>query len=276
MQNSNEDRYLKKDGKTVNKKYVAKKHSKEKNVKLFSKGFTIFLIFLALASILYSIYLNNYMKISNIYITGNNATSDGEIIAEIGNPIGENIILYKPEKNEANIKKLPYIENASIKKVFPNLLNINVEENYPLFFQNSDGKDYYISNTGSLLGEDIGEFDKSLLKEIKGAKLRNEIGENFTGSEASINFLKAIQGFSYFNEVNQLNLENKAQIGIMLNDIDVKFGDLNDIDYKLKILDNILNDSRKKSIEITAIDLDNGKNPIVKVSPDSYSDNLNY
>ena len=276
MQNSNDDRYLKKDGKTVNKKYVAKKHSKEKNVKLFSKGFTIFLIFLALASILYSIYLNNYMKISNIYITGNNATSDGEIIAEIGNPIGENIILYKPEKNEANIKKLPYIENASIKKIFPNLLNISVEENYPLFFQNNDGKDYYISNTGSLLGEDIGEFDKSLLKEIKGAKLRSEIGENFTGSEASINFLKAIQGFSYFNEVNQLNLENKAQIGIMLNDIDVKFGDLNDIDYKLKILDNILNDAREKSIEITAIDLHNGKNPIVKVSPNSYSDNLNY
>ena len=62
----------------------------------------------------------------------------------------------------------------------------------------------------------------------------------------------------------------------MINDIDVKFGDLNDIDYKLKILDNILNDARGKSITITEIDLDNGKNPVVKVSPDSYSDNLNH
>ena len=62
----------------------------------------------------------------------------------------------------------------------------------------------------------------------------------------------------------------------MLKDIDVKFGDLNDIDYKLKVLDNILNDSEKKSIAVTEIDLGNGKNPIVKVSPDSYSDNLNY
>lgn len=276
MQNSNDDRYLKKDGKTVNKKYVAKKHSKEKNVKLFSKGFILFLIFLALASIVYSLYSHSYMKISNIYITGNKATDDGDIIAEIGNPIGENILLYKPEENEASIKKLPYIENARIKKVFPNLLNINVEEDYPLFFQNIDGTDFYISNKGILLGEDIGEYDKTSLKEIKGANLRKEIGENFTGSDASLNFLRSIQGFSYFNEVNQLNLENKAQIGIMLNDIDVKFGDLNDIDYKLKILDNILNDAREKSIELTAIDLDNGDNPIVKVSPNSYSDNLNY
>ena len=276
MQNSNDDRYLKKDGKTVNKKYVAKKHSRQKDKKLFSNGFIVFLILLALASIIYSIYAHSYMKISQIYITGNDISPDTEIIGQIGNPIGENILLYKPHDHESDITELPYIENANIKKVFPNLLNINVEENYPLFYQNIDGQDFYISNKGLLIGEDIGEFDKSMLKEIKGANLRKQIGENFTGSDASLKFLKAIQNFWYFNEVNQLNLENKAQIGIMLKDIDVKFGDLNDIDYKLKVLDNILNDSEKKSIAVTEIDLGNGKNPIVKVSPDSYSDNLNY
>ncbi len=276
MQNSNDDRYLKKDGKTVNKKYVAKKHSRQKDKKLFSKGFIVFLILLAFASIIYSIYDHNYMKISQIYITGNDISPDTEIIGQIGNPIGENILLYKPHDYESDITELPYIENANIKKVFPNLLNISVEENYPLFYQNIDGKDFHISNKGLLIGEDIGEFDKSMLKEIKGANLRKQIGENFTGSDASLKFLKAIQNFWYFNEVNQLNLENKAQIGIMLKDIDVKFGDLNDIDYKLKVLDNILNDAEEKSIAVTEIDLGNGKNPIVKVSPDSYSDNLNY
>lgn len=276
MQNSNDDRYLKKDGKTVNKKYVAKKHSRQKDKKLFSKGFMVFLILLALASIIYSIYDHSYMKISQIYITGNDISPDTEIIGQIGNPIGKNILLYKPHDHESDITELPYIENANIKKVFPNLLNISVEENYPLFYQNIDGKDFYISNKSLLIGEDIGEFDKSMLKEIKGANLRKQIGENFTGSDASLKFLNAIQNFWYFNEVNQLNLENKAQIGIMLKDIDVKFGDLNDIDYKLKVLDNILNDAEEKSITVTEIDLGNGKNPIVKVSPDSYSDNLNY
>lgn len=276
MQNSNDDRYLKKDGKTVNKKYVAKKHSRQKDKKLFSKGFMVFLILLALASIIYSIYDHSYMKISQIYITGNDISPDTEIIGQIGNPIGKNILLYKPHDHESDITELPYIENANIKKVFPNLLNISVEENYPLFYQNIDGKDFYISNKSLLIGEDIGEFDKSMLKEIKGANLRKQIGENFTGSDASLKFLNAIQNFWYFNEVNQLNLENKAQIGIILKDIDVKFGDLNDIDYKLKVLDNILNDAEEKSIAVTEIDLGNGKNPIVKVSPDSYSDNLNY
>lgn len=276
MQNSNDDRYLIKDGKTVNKKYVAKKHSKEKDKKLFIKWFVLVLILLALLSICISIYTHPYMKISHIYITGNHINSDTEIIGQIENPIGENIFLYKDEDQIASISNLAYVEDASIKKVFPNLLNINVEENYPLFYQNDEGKDYYISNTGILQGEDIGEFDRSQLKELKGAKLRKETGEKFTSSDATLNFLGAIQDYAYFNDVSQLNLENKAQIGIILKDIDVKFGDLNNIDYKLKILDNILSESEEKSIKITEIDLDNGKNPIVKVSPDSYNDNLNY
>ena len=185
-------------------------------------------------------------------------------------------MFYDTKDQEPNITKLPYIESASIKKVFPNLLSIIVEENYPLFFQNADGKDLYISNTGIFLGEDIGEFDKSLLKEINGANLRKEIGENFTSSQASLNFIKSIQRFSYFNDINQLNLENKAQIGIMINDIDVKFGDLNNIDYKLKSLDKILNDVNSKSLDITEIDLNNGNDPVVKVNPESFSENLNY
>ena len=107
MQNSNDDRYLKKDGKTVNKKYVAKKHSRQKDKKLFSNGFIVFLILLALASIIYSIYAHSYMKISQIYITGNDISPDTEIIGQIGNPIGENILLYKPHDHESDITELP-------------------------------------------------------------------------------------------------------------------------------------------------------------------------
>ncbi len=277
MTNTNDDRYLKKDGRTVSKSYVAKKRGKSnKNKKLFTKGYIFLLIMLALVSIIYSIYSHSYMKISQIYVTGNEMTKDTEIISELGNPIGKNILLYNPSDYEDNINKLQGIENAKIKKVFPDLLNVNVDETYPLFFQKDGEHRVYISNKASLLGEDIDEYKQLSLKEIKGANLRKNIGENFTGSEASIKFLRSIQSYSYFNELNQLNLENKAQIGIMINDIDVKFGDLNNIDYKLKSLDKILNDVNSKSLDITEIDLNNGNDPVVKVNPESFSENLNY
>ena len=71
-------------------------------------------------------------------------------------------------------------------------------------------------------------------------------------------------------------MENKADIGIMINDIDVKFGDLNNISNKLKLLDQILDDIRLKGIKVNQIDLDNGNNPVVKVDNESFSENLNY
>ncbi len=276
MTNTNEDRYVKKDGKTVNKTYVAKKRSKNKGKKLFSKGYILLLIILALASILYSIYKHPYMKISQIYITGNERINDTDIISEMGNPIGENILLYNPSDYETNISKIDGIDKVSIKKVYPNLVNVNIDESYPLFFQKNGEKTAYISNKGIYLGKDIEEYKDMPLKEIKGAKLRDSLGENFTSSEASLKFLKSIQAYSYFNEINQLNLENKAQIGIIINDIDVKFGDLNNVDNKFKLLNKILNDINSKSLNATEIDLNNGNDPVVKVSPESFSENLNY
>ena len=277
MTNTNDDRYLKRDGRTVSKTYVAKRRSKySKNKKLLTKAYVLLLILLALLSIFYSIYIHSYMKISQIYITGNEMTNDTDIISELGNPIGKNILFYNPSDYEDNINKLRGIENVKIKKVFPDLLNVNVDETYPLFFQDNGEHRVYISNKATLLGEDIDEYKQLPLKEIKGANLRENIGGNFTGSEASLKFLRAIQSYSYFNELNQLNLENKAQIGIMINDIDVKFGDLNNIDYKLKLLDKILNDVNSKSLDITEIDLNNGNDPVVKVNPESFSENLNY
>ena len=276
MQNNNDNRYLKKDGKTMKKTYVAKKNNRnfEKEKKLFSKPFVFFLIILFLLTILYSLYSHTFMQISDIYISGNKNISDEQIISQMSNPIGENILTYNIADSEERINSIDTVDGVEIKKVFPNLLSIEVDESYPLFYQEEKDKTYYIDNKAKITDHSP-ENNDGLIK-IKGAKLRNITGENFTSSEASLNFVKAIQEFSYIDKVKEIDLENKAEIGIMLNDIDVKFGDLNNISDKLKLLDKILNDIDQKGVLAVQIDLDNGKNPIVKVDDQSFSEDLNY
>ena len=276
MQNNNDNRYLKKDGKTMKKTYVAKKNNRnfEKEKKLFSKPFVFFLIMLFLLTILYSLYSHTFMQISDIYISGNKNISDEQIISQMSNPIGENILTYNIADSEERINAIDTVDGVEIKKVFPNLLSIEVDESYPLFYQEEKDKTYYIDNKAKIV-ENSQENNDGLIK-IRGAKLRNITGENFTSSEASLNFVKAIQEFSYIDKVKEIDLENKAEIGIMLNDIDVKFGDLNNISDKLKLLDKILNDIDQKGVLAVQIDLDNGKNPIVKVDDQSFSEDLNY
>lgn len=276
MQNNNDNRYLKKDGKTMKKTYVAKKNNRnfEKEKKLFSKPFVFFLIILFLLTVLYSLYSHTFMQISDIYISGNKNISDEQIISQMSNPIGENILTYNIADSEERINAIDTVDGVEIKKVFPNLLSIEVDESYPLFYQEEKDKTYYIDNKAKIV-ENSQENNDGLIK-IRGAKLRNITGENFTSSEASLNFVKAIQEFSYIDKVKELDLENKAEIGIMLNDIDVKFGDLNNISDKLKLLDKILNDIDQKGVLAVQIDLDNGKNPRVKVDDQSFSEDLNY
>lgn len=276
MQNNNDNRYLKKDGKTMKKTYVAKKNNRnfEKEKKLFSKPFVFFLIILFLLTVLYSLYSHTFMQISDIYISGNKNISDEQIISQMSNPIGENILTYNIADSEERINAIDTVDGVEIKKVFPNLLSIEVDESYPLFYQEGKDNTYYIDNKAKVI-ENSPENNDGLIK-IRGAKLRNITGENFTSSEASLNFVKAIQEFSYIDKVKEIDLENKAEIGIMLNDIDVKFGDLNNISDKLKLLDKILNDIDQKGVIAVQIDLDNGKNPRVKVDDQSFSEDLNY
>lgn len=276
MQNNNDNRYLKKDGKTIKKTYVAKKNNRnfEKEKKLFSKPFVFFLIILFLLTVLYSLYSHTFMQISDIYISGNKNISDEQIISQMSNPIGENILTYNIADSEERINAIDTVDGVEIKKVFPNLLSIEVDESYPLFYQEDKDKTFYIDNKAKIV-ENSPENNDGLIK-IRGAKLRNITGENFTSSEASLNFVKAIQEFSYIDKVKEIDLENKAEIGIMLNDIDVKFGDLNNISDKLKLLDKILNDIDQKGVLAVQIDLDNGKNPRVKVDDQSFSEDLNY
>ena len=276
MQNSNDDRFFKKDGKTVNKKYIAKKNSQIADKKLFSKWFVLFLILLALATIFYNIYNHSYFKVKEVYVSGNHETDNTEIITSLNNPIGKNILLYNPDEYVANIKALDYVKDASVSKVFPNLISVNISESYPLYYVSKNNQTYIISNDGKLLEISEGEIETNDLIKISGANVKETVGENFTGSEASLDLIQKIQEVYYFNALKELNLENKADIGIMLHDIDVKFGDLNNIDYKLKLLGKVLNDIEEKGITAVEIDLKDKENPVVKVASDSFSENLNY
>ena len=51
----------------------------------------------------------------------------------------------------------------------------------------------------------------------------------------------------------------------MIQDIEVKFGDLNNISKKIKLLEKILQEIKDKGLEAVSINLNNGDNPLVVV-----------
>ena len=238
--------------------------------KTFTKRFVIFLIILSLLIFVINAFRHPYMKVSQIYVTGNERLQDTDIISSIQNPIGKNILTYNVKKNEKKLMEKDMIEEAEIKKVFPKVINIKVTEIYPRFFIEDKEKITYISNQGRVMdSEEIHANTKNSLINIKISDYRDDIKEEFTNDEDLINFINEINSSSFVDLINQLNFENNRHIGIIIKDMRVDFGDLKESSYKIRLLESILKDVESKDLDVSSIDLSNGKNPVVEINEGS-------
>lgn len=118
-------------------KKKGKKNIKKRKLKI-NRVILFLMIFLIIILMLYYIFT---VKISNIYIRGNSYLSDQQIIDLSGlNDYPKSILnpLYKIEKKLTNNE---YILLAKIEKnIFLNKVYIEVKENYPLFYYESENK----------------------------------------------------------------------------------------------------------------------------------------
>lgn len=243
---------------------------KKEKPKTFTKRFVIFLIVLSLLIFVINAFRHPYMKVSQIYVTGNERLQDTDIISSIQNPIGKNILTYNVKKNEKKLMEKDMIEEAEIKKVFPKIINIKVTEIYPRFFIEDGEKIVYISNQGRVMdSEEIHANTKNSLINIKISDYRDDIKEEFTNDEDLINFINEINSSSFVDLINQLNFENNRHIGIIIKDMRVDFGDLKESSYKIRLLESILKDVESKDLDVSSIDLSNGKKPVVEINEGS-------
>lgn len=245
-----------------------KKKANKKKKPFFNKGFVIFLVLVSLVIVIYNVYKHPYFKISQVYIKGNIITSDEEIISLSGNPVGKSIFTYKDSNFQNKLEEKASISKAKIEKKYPDTINIEVKEIYPLMKAKKGKKTYVISNTGLIFdGDDI--KDKTNLIRYYDKDANYEVGKYFTNDNRELEFLDKIQSYSYSSLVKELNFENKNDIGIIIGDIQVKFGDLKNMDYKLKLLDSVLIDIDQKHMSAHTIILNKGNNPVVEVDDKS-------
>ncbi|MFO3666422.1 MULTISPECIES: cell division protein FtsQ/DivIB [Anaerococcus] len=262
MTNKNDDRIIKKGSKIFSKKYIARRPGKEEIEKPKSKIFFFLILLAFLLGIFVNLYTHPFMKIQDIYIKGNVITDDTEVIKKLRSPVGKNILLYDYKRSEKELKKLNFVKTARVRKVFPKILSVEIGEDFPLY--KIKNKDFYVSNNG-LITADVDKINTERLIEIDINSYNKELGENFTSSETTMNFIKAISTSPIIGRVSKLNLENKLDIGIMVEDIEVKFGDLNNVDYKIKLLNKVLADIKNKGKKVESINLNNGDKPEVVV-----------
>lgn len=174
-----------------------KKIKKVKKVRRIKYG-RIFIIFILLFLIIYLLCNLVDFKIKNIFISNNSILSDQEIIELANIDDYPSIFKYSDYEIERKIEKNIYIKNATVTKKGLSKVYIDIEENYPLFYNSTSsatvlkdsstvGDNFNIPTLINYVPDTIydsfvkkmGLLDKNILGKISEIEYKpNEVDEN--------------------------------------------------------------------------------------------------
>ncbi|NLC04196.1 MAG: FtsQ-type POTRA domain-containing protein [Tissierellia bacterium] len=237
------------------------------------RRFLRFLLFLALLiSSLVFMLKSEIFNIDNYSVLGNKNLSKEIIINTSEINQGENIFKIKKSIAEENILALAYVKNVQIKRKLPRTIVFNIEERVGVLQTRSGSTMFLVDIEGYVL-EELEEADSGL-PNIIGFDLSSiSIGDNiFSGNDHSdiINFIIESKESKLLGNSSKIDMTLLEDINIELNNgISVAFGTLDNVKYKLRLLNEILKDIELKQIQCKMIIMNKGDNPILVIDDKS-------
>ncbi|MBM3700231.1 MAG: FtsQ-type POTRA domain-containing protein [Actinobacteria bacterium] len=217
-------------------------------------------------------YNSNYFKISSIQVTGNEKYMEQEIFEVADIFYGLNIFEADKKKIEDTLlRELAWLKSASMKKIFPDRIEITVAERKP-FVKAAYGADYYIIDEEGIVLEkinvkDSGNYDNIIA--VKNAfKYRPEEGEKIAKKNLlSCGLIYRSLDLELKGEIREAYIiENFAEDIVFLtsNNIKIIFGTSDRIEDKNAILRDVLEKLKSQGISYSEIDLRNVDNPLIR------------
>src|SRR5438045_9691451 len=106
-------------------------------------------------------------------ITGQSETSEVDIIRAPGIGSCRSLVTFDVGGGRAGIEALPWVKQATIKKLYPDTLQVSVVERHPFAIWQHDDKIALIDRDGAVITDDIGEdYAKLPFVVGEGAELR--------------------------------------------------------------------------------------------------------
>lgn len=217
-------------------------------------------------------YNSNYFKIKNISVEGNRYYSSDEIRKWADVATGENIFEIDKKKIEDKlIDNLIRLKSATMKKIFPDSVELIITERKPFVIAVFGGKYYVLDNEGIVLealsGSIPGDY-KNLIQVKNGLKSHPEIGEKIARRNilSSADIYEALD-LEIKNKIKEAYISDGPEQDIIMVTTDAKkiiFGTSDKIADKNAILRQILDNVSKSGIYYSVIDLKNTGNPVIK------------
>lgn len=230
-------------------------------------------IFLTVLSIVIVGYLtlmfmfnSSWFSINDIKVTGNKKVLSNKIALFSSIQKGENIFKVSTKDAEKSIIELPYIKDVEVNRKLPKQIIINVSEREEKIKIKDRSSFIILDEEGYIL--DKRENVDINLSEIIGLNIQNKtVGDNSfvdNKDQTKVGFIIESEQLDMLKDFKFVNMEDVENINILtFNEIEVVFGSVNNVKYKLGLLNEVLKDIKKRDLQAKMILMDRGDNPVL-------------
>ena len=220
--------------KKITNKYILKARRKRIKKRLF-----ITLIFLIVIGIVV-INKTDVCIIDKVMLEGDNLIT-GKYVQEKAETLkGLNIIYIDKKSIIKDFKRNPYVEELTIKRVYPNKLKINVKEAKGLYYVNKD-ESYYIISSNMILLEEVDSIEDKKLIELRGIDIENlNLGDKVSNekkiekiAEDFYNMEQVIEENGEEFSITAVDLSNMSNLKAYIGNIEIFLGTYENVFKKM-------------------------------------------
>ena len=235
-----------------NTKNIPNKKIKKKK----GKGIVKFILFIILISGIIAFLKSPFFTLQKINVKGNNKVKSSEIIKLSKIEINKNMFQKNLLFLNKNLKKNPYIKNASLKIASSSEIELDIEERVEKYYISASNKFYTIDNSGMILKESTTEptnvIKLSMFKtELANIKVGEKLSESDTKDIEDISNIIKNYIYTIKSDIEISEAYYNEKIGYVVNLSQEKkvvyLGDKNKMETKILYLKKII--EQEKGIE---------------------------
>lgn len=220
--------------KKITNKYILK----AKRKRMLKRTF-ISLIFLIVISLVI-INKTDIFIIDKVMVDGDKLIT-GQYVEEKSKTLtGLNIFHIDKQSIIKEFKRNPYVEELTIKRVYPNKLKLNVKEAKGLYYVTKD-KSYDIVSNNMVLLEETDSIEGRKLIELKGLDMENlELGDKVSNDEKIEKIAEDFYDMEQVIEENKekfsitaVDVSNKANLKAYIGNVEISLGTYENIFKKM-------------------------------------------
>jgi cell division protein FtsQ len=209
-----------------------------------------------------------YFGINKVNTTGIKHLSIEELNTWAGTIIGKNIFQLDLREFSKKLAAHPWVHTASVRRVFPQGINIEIKERTP-FARIKLDKLYIMDNYGILLGKETSNITKLPL--ITGIKAKNPALGNNVADKEIIRGLKAMHNLNLLptfkkNPIKSVHINSKSRITFLTKNQDIRvYMRPGMIQQGLKSLMLVIDTIEKQEPNLNYIDLSFKNKVVIKI-----------